>query len=602
MDGLLIVNKEKSFTSFDVVAKLRGILGEKKIGHLGTLDPEAEGVLPVLVGRATKLAPLLSEKDKIYRATLLLGIESDSQDATGRLIKQTHPSVTEDEVRAVILSFMGEQMQLPPMVSAKKVDGKKLVDLARQGREVERKACPINVYDIQILSMNLPRIEMRVHCSAGTYIRTLCHDIGKKLGCGAVMERLVREAVGSYELKDAQKLDEITSLVLTGSLSKHMLPLNQMLQKFTGFVCHPRWEKLVLNGNPLRMDQGVAEKPIWDGFCLHVMLADRNTIGLFRYSEKEQLLRPEIMIGREEESSAFKPRPTVVALGKFDGVHRGHQAIMKEVLEQAEAEKMGSMVFSFTNTPESLAGGGKTALLTTTDEKRELLRAMGIRKQIEARFTKGMRDMPAEHFLRDILIGRYGMKRIVAGPDCSFGAGREGNVEFLKAQADRYGYELTVVEKVREGNEVISSSLIKELILQGRLEEAAKMMGRPFSFRSRVVYGAGLGHELGFPTANQNLPEGKILPPYGVYFSRVWVGDESYYAMSNLGVKPSLKGDGGVGLESYLFDFEGDLYGKIIRTELLSYIRTEERFDSIEALKQQLKIDYDRIYQLKMSI
>lgn len=601
MDGLLIVNKEKGFTSFDVVAKLRGILGEKKIGHLGTLDPEAEGVLPVLVGRATKLAPLLSEKDKIYRAMLLLGVESDSQDATGRLIKRTQPSVTEEEVREAILSFVGDQMQLPPMVSAKKVEGKKLVDLARAGREVERKTCPIKVYDIQILSMNLPRVEMRIHCSAGTYIRTLCHDIGQELGCGGVMESLVREAAGNYELKDALKLDEITSCVLTGSLSRYMLSLRKLLRHFAGFVCHSRWEKLAFNGNPLRMDQGDLEKPVWDGFCLHVMQADRSSIGLFRYSEKEQLLRPEIMIGREEAEGAGTARPTVIALGKFDGVHRGHQAIMEEVLRQAEAEKMGSLVFSFTNTPESLAGGGKTALLTTTDEKRELLRAMGIRKQIEARFTKAMRDMPAERFLEEILIGRYGMKRIVVGPDCSFGAGREGNVEYLKVHADQYGYQLTVVEKIREGNDVISSSLIKELVLQGRLEEAGKMMGRPFSFRSRVVYGAGLGHALGFPTANQTLPEGKILPPYGVYFSRVWAGDEAYFAMSNLGVKPSLKGDGGAGLESHLFDYEGDLYGKTLRTELLSFIRPEEHFESLEALKQQLQADREKILQLHLS-
>ncbi|MBP3729249.1 MAG: tRNA pseudouridine(55) synthase TruB, partial [Lachnospiraceae bacterium] len=141
MDGLLIVNKEKGFTSFDVVAKLRGILGEKKIGHLGTLDPEAEGVLPVMVGRATRLAPLMGEGEKVYRCTLLLGIRTDSQDTTGRLLERRPVACTEEELRAVVSSFIGEQDQLPPMISAKKVEGQRLYALARQGKEVERKSC-----------------------------------------------------------------------------------------------------------------------------------------------------------------------------------------------------------------------------------------------------------------------------------------------------------------------------------------------------------------------------------------------------------------------------------------------------------------------------
>ena len=168
MDGLLIINKERGFTSFDVIAKLRTVLGQKRIGHLGTLDPEAEGVLPVVLGKATRLAELLSGGEKVYRTTLLLGVSTDTQDTTGRLLQYSAPAADEAFIRRTVLSFEGEQDQLPPMVSAKKVDGRKLVDLARKGIEVERRPARITVYSIEILDVSLPRITLRVRCSKGT--------------------------------------------------------------------------------------------------------------------------------------------------------------------------------------------------------------------------------------------------------------------------------------------------------------------------------------------------------------------------------------------------------------------------------------------------
>ena len=181
--GIINVYKEKGFTSHDVVAKLRGIVGQKKIGHTGTLDPDATGVLPVCLGKATKLCDLLTDKDKTYEAVMLLGMTTDTQDVTGRILEErSTETLTADKVREAIRSFIGDYDQIPPMYSALKVNGKKLYELAREGKVVERKARPVKILDIRIIEMDLPRVRMEVSCSKGTYIRTLCHDIGEQLG------------------------------------------------------------------------------------------------------------------------------------------------------------------------------------------------------------------------------------------------------------------------------------------------------------------------------------------------------------------------------------------------------------------------------------
>ena len=224
MDGIINVYKEKGFTSHDVVAKLRGILRMKKIGHTGTLDPAAEGVLPVCLGKGTRLCDMLTDKTKTYRAVLLLGQETDTQDTTGVVQAEYPVHVTEEEVRKAIVSFLGDYMQIPPMYSALKVNGKKLYELARQGKEVERQARPVQILDIQIESIDLPRATFFVTCSKGTYIRTLCYDIGRKLGCGGCMESLLRTRVDRFELKDSltlsrpwlQSRETETSCYITG--------------------------------------------------------------------------------------------------------------------------------------------------------------------------------------------------------------------------------------------------------------------------------------------------------------------------------------------------------------------------------------------------
>ena len=199
-NGVIIVNKEKGFTSHDVVAKLRGILKQKKIGHTGTLDPDATGVLPVCLGHATKLCDMLTDKDKTYETVMLLGSVTDTQDISGQVLKSVdvdslrdNGELTDDQILEVIESFVGDYNQIPPMYSALKVNGKKLYELAREGIEIERKARLVKILAIENVRIEFPRVYMTVSCSKGTYIRTLCHDIGEKLMCGACMEDYLQE-------------------------------------------------------------------------------------------------------------------------------------------------------------------------------------------------------------------------------------------------------------------------------------------------------------------------------------------------------------------------------------------------------------------------
>lgn len=251
MDGIINVYKERGYTSHDVVAKLRGILRMKKIGHTGTLDPEAQGVLPVCLGKATKVCDLLTDKTKTYQAVLLLGQVTDTQDTTGTVLEEKQVLCSEQEVCSCIEGFVGTQEQVPPMYSALKVNGKKLYELARQGVEVERKARTITIERIVIDEVKLPEVTITVTCSKGTYIRTLCHDIGASLGCGGCMKSLLRTQVGPFAIADSVKLSEIEQYRDEGRLDEILNSTDSVFMHLPAVTLNEEAERLVRNGNPL---------------------------------------------------------------------------------------------------------------------------------------------------------------------------------------------------------------------------------------------------------------------------------------------------------------------------------------------------------------
>ena len=288
--GVINVYKEQGFTSHDVVAKLRGIVGQKKIGHTGTLDPDAVGVLPVCLGRATKLCDMLTDKDKVYEAVMLLGVETDTQDTTGQILKSSETDeLTEEQVRAAVLDFVGDYDQVPPMYSALKINGKKLYELAREGKTVERKSRKVQIHGIRILEMNLPHVRMEVDCSKGTYIRTLCHDIGEKLQVGGCMEELERTKVGRFLKEDAVTLDEVRQKMEQGEGAELFTPLDQIFAELPAVTVTDAKVWMSYNGNDLQ-ERFLLEKEAWtDGQEVRVYDSRKNFIGLYQYRAPKKL-------------------------------------------------------------------------------------------------------------------------------------------------------------------------------------------------------------------------------------------------------------------------------------------------------------------------
>ena len=293
INGIVNVYKEKGFTSFDVVAKMRGIFHQKKIGHTGTLDPDAEGVLPVCLGKATKVCDLLTDKDKEYRAVLLLGQETDTQDISGQVLNQADVTVTEEEVRKAVLSFVGSYEQIPPMYSALKVNGQKLCDLAIQGITVERNARKITIHNIEIVRIELPEIEMIVSCSKGTYIRTLCDDIGKKLGCFGCMKSLLRTRVDRFSLENTYTLTQLQQLVEQPQEEWQFLqPVDSVFEKYEFVQTQEQAKKLVVNGN--RIPSSLLVDFSYEKKQEFVRLYDENRsfIGIYTYIEETDEYKP----------------------------------------------------------------------------------------------------------------------------------------------------------------------------------------------------------------------------------------------------------------------------------------------------------------------
>ncbi len=530
MDGIIVVKKEKDWTSFDVTKKLRSILHEKKIGHTGTLDPMAEGVLVVCSGAATKLVDAISGTIKVYEAEMQLGISTDTEDITGTILEERPVDVTEADVISAISAFIGTYDQIPPMYSAKKINGKKLYDLARQGKTVERKPSRITIHDIKIKDIKLPYVKMEVTCSKGTYIRTLCKDIGEHLGTGATMTALLRTKVGQFTLDESHTISEISDIAESGELYSIMKP------------------------------------------------------------------------------AIFVPEPAVVSFGKFDGSHLGHQLIFENMFRIAQEKHLKTAVLTFSQNPDSLFTGVSKTSISSSDEHITRLRNMGFDYVFSYPVNRETMQVPAEHFLRDVLVEGMHASDIVVGTDCSFGHKAQGNAEMLTALQEKYGYTAHVIKKRQvlddQGNiREISSTFIREEIQNGNVKRAAELLGRHVALSGVVVYGNQIGSSvLGFPTANIMPKAGKTIPKPGVYVTRVLVGQTLYKGMTNIGTNPTVGDNNPMDIETHIIDFNGDIYGKKIRVEFFDRLRDQQKFPSLDALKEQLQKDVKTASEYPMEL
>lgn len=281
---------------------------------------------------------------------------------------------------------------------------------------------------------------------------------------------------------------------------------------------------------------------------------------------------------------------TAVAIGKFDGIHIGHRRLLEEILARKKSG-LTACVFTFDPPPAVLFGYSDGKELTTKQEKRLLFGRMGVDILVEFPMNRETAAMAPEVFARDVLAGQLQVRFLAAGTDLSFGAKGAGNAGLLRRMGPELGFEVKTIDKVCMEGEEVSSTLVRREVEEGDMERAQRLLGMPYMIAGEVVRGNQVGRTLGFPTVNILPGEEKLLPPNGVYFSQVRCGDRVYRAISNVGYKPTVTDRKVMGVESYLYDFEGDMYGKHVEVYLHKFRRPERRFDSLEALREQLQED-----------
>ena len=291
------------------------------------------------------------------------------------------------------------------------------------------------------------------------------------------------------------------------------------------------------------------------------------------------------------------PGETAVSIGKFDGVHLGHRRLLEELIDQKEKGLLAT-VFTFDPYPEVFFGYGSKQMLTTLEEKEQIFEKMGIDILVEFPFNAVSAATPSREFVTRFLCSHLRARFIAAGPDLSFGDHGSGNFSLLEELAPEYGFTAKKIEKVIMDENIISSTLIRRLISTGEVTTAARYLGEPYMVRGRIVHGKALGRRIGIPTLNQVPPEDKLLPPFGVYYSDVLIGDKKYCGMTNIGIKPTVSEEKRVTVETYLYDFRDDIYGETATVQLLTHRRPEMKFGSLEELKRTMEQDIQagRVY------
>ncbi|MBO6137314.1 MAG: bifunctional riboflavin kinase/FAD synthetase [Lachnospiraceae bacterium] len=287
---------------------------------------------------------------------------------------------------------------------------------------------------------------------------------------------------------------------------------------------------------------------------------------------------------------------TAIAMGKFDGIHLGHMRLFDEVFSYRK-RGLKTLVFTFASSVMEYLSGRKTPMLTTNEERREICAELKADYLVEYPVNDETMGIDPEVFLKEILVGQLRARAIVSGADCSFGAGGRGNFELLKERSAALGYEAVLVDKVVMDGQEISSTAIRGFVEEGRMEKAESFLGHPYAVYGKVIHGRALGRKIEMPTVNINPEENKILPPFGVYESYVYVGSQRFRGLTNIGIKPTVSDRGAVTVETHIIDFDDDLYGEKLKIELLHFQRAEKKFENVDELKKQML--YDKIKAIR---
>ena len=386
MDGIIIIDKPQDYTSFDVVAVMRGLCKQKKVGHTGTLDPMATGVLPILLGKATRCAPFLEDTDKEYEARFRLGVSTDTQDSTGQVIKTRERKVSREELEAMLPRFRGEIQQIPPMYSAVQKDGCRLYTLARQGIEVERESRPVTIFRCDLLSFDEDAQEgaLLVTCSKGTYIRTLCADLGEALGSYGIMTGLRRTVACGFSLSDALPLEAARERVAQGGgLEDRLLPIADIFGDKASVTVSEAQAIRFRNGGALSLDRTSLRGTQEDGRIYRIFGPAQQFLGLGHADTGRRIIENFTLVLLRIKSmkvitnfSTYVPseQGISVAIGCFDGLHRAHQAVIGRTVADRSQGLIPS-VFTFHTDCAGLKGA---PMLTTNEQRLSSIETMGV--------------------------------------------------------------------------------------------------------------------------------------------------------------------------------------------------------------------------------
>jgi len=593
MDGFINLDKESGISSHQAVAAVRRLLN-CKAGHAGTLDPLATGVLPLCLGKATRLAEYITGQPKSYLARICFGVETDSYDAAGTIVSQKEAAhLRLEDIGALLPRFVGRIQQRPPVISAIKRDGLPLYKRARRGEIIEVETRPIEIYSIKIIDGAFggpqPCADLLVSCGKGAYIRSLAHDMGELLGTGAHLAALRRLSVGPFSAEQAYTLAQIEELLRAGDMG-FILPPHFGLAHLPVYIAPDEACARLLHGNdwPLtaQREQPVCRVETASGALLGIGNISRDGRGGFL------LQMDKVLANVDEGQKLLKPTFNVVAIGNFDGVHVGHRQLLRRMLLYKKQFGGASAVLSFEPHPLQLVKGQTPLLLNTAAEKRRLILAAGIDALVKLPFDRSLMASSPQQFIEDIIIKRFAARQVVVGFNFHFGAGGVGDAGLLKQLCAEHGIDVEIIDAVSGPYGVVSSSNIRDHLLAGDMEGVRQMLGYWYEMSGEVIMGRQLGRQLGFPTANFLPPDGKALPPCGVYAACVeWQG-RIYEGVANFGYKPTIKGGETQPLvEAHLFDVDLDLYGEQITVRFGNFLRPEKQFAGIQELKTQIAAD-----------
>lgn len=664
LNALIAIDKPAGMTSHDVVSRVRRAVGEKRVGHAGTLDPDATGVLVVGIGQATKLLGLITLDRKGYRATFALGAETTTDDAAGEVTATAEvPSELLDPARAAaeLSAIEGPCDQVPPAFSAVSVGGKRAYAMARAGEKVELEPRHVTIYGARLVEV---RPEERawvvdLDVSKGTYVRSIARDLGRSLGCLAHVCELRRTFSGPVSLEDCVSLeelaeggadlvrrraldpvavlglpvrelalDEVTDVMNGRALSlghvrrgsapaAHVDPDDRVALVFGGALAgiwRASGRSLRCVSNFPQAIEGVCDPLDLGTVSPEAPLGARRARRLVRASVPAEPgaceVRQVSAAGGCAEGRLVVPAgsgepggstPVVCAIGAFDGVHLGHQALLARA--RREALRLGGALVAVTFDPDParvLAPQGSHEDLLVPRDRELALMGAGVDALLVLSFTPELAALSHERFVTDVLGGLFDVRSLVVGADFRLGAGGAGTVSALTELGRRAGFGVIGMELADEGGAPVTSTRIRGLLAEGKVEGAQALLGRCHFVRGRVERGRGEGTGFGFPTANVRVTGGVCMPAEGVYAGHVVVRDENrgqvaWPAAINVG-KPRTFSPGEEGqafLEATLLGFAGDLYGQVVEVVFARWLRAPRTFPSLEELERVVLSNVD---------